>query len=275
MTMRYFLCPVSGTPADAPALATALKLARDAGGHVRALFVRPQVSAAIPYLGEGITSSAMAEIARQATIAADHALARARKAVADSGGDESILSLREDDGYFADQVAAAGRLADAVVFAVNQGGEPFPERSAVEEVLLHARRPLILAPRTAPATIGKRVAILWNNSLPAAHAVTAAMPFLEKAESIDIIHRSSDKDGAGETRELAEAFSIRKLKHQVRLIAAGSARDHDALADAVRAANADLVVMGGYAHSRIRELVFGGVTRHMLSLGDITVLMAH
>ncbi len=275
MPMKYFLCPVSGTPADAPALATALKLARDGGGHVRALFVRPQISAAIPYLGEGITSSAMAEIARQATIAADHALARARKAIEATGADASLLSLREDDGYFADEVAAAGRLADAVVFAVGQGGEPFPERSAVEEVLLHTRRPLILAPRKTPQTIGAKIAILWNNSLPAAHAVTAALPFLEKAQSIDIIHRASDKDPAGETRELAEALSIRGLKHQLRLIAPGTARDHDALSDAVRASGADLVVMGGYAHSRIRELVFGGVTRHMLALGDVTVLMAH
>lgn len=274
MSQHVILCPVFGGDEDQAALRLAVSAAAAIDGHVRALFVRPSVSAAIPYLGEGLTGAVVENIVKAANEAADQSLAIAREHIAALKLPDGQLSLHEARGIVEDEIAAAARLADLVVFAAGHESPGMGELNAAEYVLLRARRPVLVAPKNPPATVGAKAAILWDGSKEAADAVMAAMPFLRKAQSVEIIHMSNDEATAA-LDDIKGALKLRGIEPITRIIERGGAPDGERLANAAQAAEADLVIMGGYGHSRLRELVLGGVTRHMLRAAPVAVLLAH
>ncbi len=103
----------------------------------------------------------------------------------------------------------------------------------------------------------------------------AGLPFIEKAQSVEIIHMSGEDDPAAALEDVADALKVRGIHASTRVIERQGRKDGERLAEAALAAEADLVVMGGYGHSRLREVMLGGVTRHMLRNASIPVLMAH
>lgn len=280
MALNYILCPVTGGAEDAPALNAALLLARRFEAHVRALFVRSSVAATIPYLGEGLTGAVIENIVDAATKAADQSLAAAKAhvdaALTASRLDPAALSIRVVEGVLEDEIAAASRLADLVVYARDPADSAFPDRSLAEQTLLGARRPILIAPPESLARLGERIAILWDGGTSAAAAFIAALPFIARAASVEVITMAADEDTApGLLDDLNDALSVRGLGATMRAVDHASSGDGARLLAEATSGGADLIVMGGYGHSRLRQLVFGGVTRHMLRHVTVPVLMAH
>lgn len=279
MGLKYILCPVTGGDEDGPALRAALQVASQFQAHVRALFVRSSVAAAIPYLGEGLTGAVVENIVAAASRASDESLVAANqhvaKALADCRVAETSLSIRVTEGVIESEVAAASRLADLVVYARDPADSAFPDRSLAEHTLLGARRPILIAPPGQTASVGTKVAVLWDGGTSAASAFIAALPFLKRAQSIEVIHMANDDEGPGFLEDIRDSLSIRGLQAQMRTIDKTAAGNGPQLLEAALAAEADLVVMGGYGHSRLRQLVLGGVTRWMLKHASVPVLMAH
>lgn len=280
MAVNYILCPVTGGAEDGPALAAALRLGQRFQAHVRALFVRSSVTAAIPYLGEGLTGNVIDNIVVAASRASDESLAAAKRhvdaALAAIGGGEADISIRVTEGVIEDEVAAASRLADLVVYARDPADAGFPDRSLAEHTLLGARRPILIAPSQPLATIGERIAILWDGGTPAAAAFIAALPLMREAKEVEVITMSSDDELApGLLDDLSDALAIRGLSAATRVVDHASSSDGARLLAAATENGCDLIVMGGYGHSRLRQLVFGGVTRHVLRNVTVPVLMAH
>lgn len=280
MALKYILCPVTGGAEDGPALAAALHLGQRFGAHVRALFVRSSVTAAIPYLGEGLTGSVIDNIVQAASKASDDSLTAANTHVAaalkSAGAAESAISIRVLEGVIEDEVAAASRLADIVVYARDPADSAFPDRSLAEHTLLGARRPILIAPPTPLTAIGERIVILWDGGTSAAAAFIAALPFIKRAGAVEVITMASDDETAPALLDdLNDALSIRGLTAAMRAVDHASSADGARLLAASTETGADLIVMGGYGHSRLRQLVFGGVTRHMLRHTSVPVLMAH
>ncbi len=172
-----------------------------------------------------------------------------------------------------DAVAQQGRLVDLIVAGKPAGDS---DEDVLEDALRNTGRPVIMAPKTNARFIGRRVAIAWNGSLEAARAVSAAIPFLIKAEQVTILTAQSDKTTAS-AAENARAY----LAHHG--IAAKTAVFNKNLSPPVgkailercRELETDLLVMGAYTHSRVHELLLGGVTRHMMAHADRPVLMMH
>lgn len=279
MALKYVLCPVTGGEEDGPALRAALHVGAAFEAHVRALFVRSSVVAAIPYLGEGLTGAVVENIVAAASKASDDSLTAAsthvKQALADTRMSEAALSVRVTEGVVEDEVAAASRLADLVVYARDPADSAFPDRSLAEHTLLGARRPILIVPPGAGATIGTKVAIFWDGGTSAAAAFIAALPFLKRAQSIEVIHIADDDEGPGFSEDIRDSLAIRGLQAEMRTIDRTSSNNGAQLLEAAQAGEADLVVMGGYGHSRLRQLVLGGVTRWMLKHATVPVLMAH
>lgn len=280
MALKYILCPVTGGAEDGPALAAALMLGAKFEAHVRALFVRSSVTAAIPYLGEGLTGSVIENIVQAAAKASDESLAEAKAhvdaALAAASAGEGAVSIRVAEGVVEDEVAAASRLADLVVYARDPADVAFPDRSLAENTLLGARRPILIAPPGKLASMGDRIAVLWDGGTSAAAAFIAALPFIKRASSVEVITMASDDETAPSLLDdLNDALSIRGLTATMRAVDHASSGDGARLLAAAAEGGADLIVMGGYGHSRLRQLVFGGVTRHMLRNVTVPVLMAH
>ena len=123
-------------------------------------------------------------------------------------------------------------------------------------------------------TIGERVAIAWNDSAEAARALAFALPFVEAASVVHVLTAETWRTQFEATEDLADYLEWRGIMCERRAIEA----EDDvgaALLQAASAAGADLLVMGGYGRSRLRELVLGGVTRHVLTHAQLPVLLAH
>lgn len=180
-------------------------------------------------------------------------------------------------GYEA--LKSAARCADLVV-----AGQPEPDdanhRAFIGELLLSAGRPVLLVPYVGRfAKVGQRVFIAWNGSREAARAVADALPFLSRASAVELVEfetQSRDDPGVESADSDIGAFLARQgvkvsiSRHYVPDLAIGEqilsrAADH----------SSDLIVMGAYGHSRMRELVLGGATRTLLESMTVPVLMSH
>lgn len=172
------------------------------------------------------------------------------------------------------------RFADLVV-----SGKPYGEgrglelEATLEAALFEGQCPVFLVPdgytHVVPA---RRVVVAWNQSDEALDAVKKALPFLKAAELVDITvidppaHGPERSDPGG---QLSQYLARHGVKAEVSVLAKTMPRISDVLNRHVRDTNADLVVMGAYGHSRFREAILGGATRHMLELADTPVVMAH
>ena len=137
-------------------------------------------------------------------------------------------------------------------------------------------KPLLIAPSAPPASLGRRVVIAWKDTPEAARAVSCALPFIGQAEQVTIVTVLDDADANDDSgARLLRALRWHNQAVQVRTLPRGGASAVEVLHREAEALGADLLVMGGYSHSRLREVVFGGFTRSTLGNASIPVLMAH
>jgi nucleotide-binding universal stress UspA family protein len=246
--------------------------------HVTGVYVRPRFEA--PIFSDG--GLAMDALYRdyEARAKADEAAASA--AFTDSlGGRAGSTDWRVVDGYADEALAELGHGADLIV--VGQA-EPDSESMSgspdiAERLALHSERPLLVVPHIGTATPpGKTVLLCWNGRREAGRAASGALPLLAKAESVTVL--VIDPPNVDENRRIAGDDVVTWLtRHGVK---ASLQRDSSAESDIgnvilSRAADcsADLVVMGIYGHSRLREMVMGGASRTVLSSMTVPLLIAH
>jgi nucleotide-binding universal stress UspA family protein len=288
MTPRLLLVPLFGGEPDSLALAAGLALARRWNAHLDALLVRPDPRDLLPIAAPGLSpltieslvENAEREAAEQArecraTFEAQRQGAGIVVAERPPGPQRPSARFREVTGAAERVVATEARCADLVLFPKAQGRLDIERELALESTLLDSGRPLLLAPGMAEVTLGRRVAIAWAGRPQAARAVAAAMPFLRQAEAVQVLTATTPRTPREEADRLAAYLAWHGIDAAVREVVPGDVPVGAALLDAATRFAADLLVMGGYGHSRLRELVLGGVTAHVLGHGEIPVLMAH
>ena len=288
MAIVKILAPLTGGPRDAVVLASAFAAARPFHAHVVALFVRPDATEAVPFFGDGVSAQVVQEIAEAANAAADAAIKLARaslEAAANTVGAEIIAapapsgslsaSFREVLGNFADQVTLAARLSDLVVFGPLKEGDRPGLTEAFEATLLETGRPVLLSANPAQPSFCKKIALAWNESVASAHAVTAALPFLKCAESVEILSVSRNQDEPIDSSELKTYLQLQGVTASERKVDAGTRVVGDVLLEEAIKSGAGLLVAGGYGHSRLREMFFSGVTRHVVSHAGMPLFLVH
>ncbi|HWX46835.1 MAG TPA: universal stress protein [Roseomonas sp.] len=289
MAYRRLLLPLTGTAAGEAALHTALMIARIWNAHVHCLHVRVDARDVAPLAGEGLSGAMieemMAATERESGERADRVRSLFERFV--QGRDVTIalsaqtaakaegptLSFESIAGREEDIVAQRSRLYDMAVVPHPEAGEDVSSSDALHAVLFDSGRPVLIAPREVPETIGTRVCVAWNGTAESAAAAAAALPWLHHADAVCILH-SEDYQRRGPGAEGLQAYlrwhnvnaEVVAFKPQTREVGAG-------LLGAARDFGADLLCMGAYSHSRLRQLILGGVTRHVLENADIPVLM--
>jgi nucleotide-binding universal stress UspA family protein len=290
MHFRKILVPVIGAASDKTPLSAAFSLAKQFGAHAEALFVRLDPVRAIPYsyLG-GDASGYSAQYAMEAAIkASDEAQKLAVETFRATAGKVSIelkqkpgalptAHLKVVQGDFADEIERESRLSDLVVFCLVPNGEGQDTlREGFEAALLSGTNPVLCVPAEPGENPGQRIAIAYDGSATAAHAVMAALPFLSRAKAVhsfEITPATGDSEPLTQLREYLALRGIGVIEH---LVDPGPKSTAEALLLAVEAQRCDMLVLGGYGHNRIREFVLGGVTRHIAHHGaPFAVLMAH
>jgi nucleotide-binding universal stress UspA family protein len=183
--------------------------------------------------------------------------------------------LREVQGSFGDQLTAAARLSDLVVFGPLRDNDQAGLTEAFVQVLVETDRPVLRATDEVRAGFARRIAIGWDGKTAAAQAVSAAIPYLAKADSVEILSVQRPPLKAEATEGLKEYLGLHGVKSSERLIDPGHKRIGEALLNAATEGNADLLVVGGYGRGRLRESLIGGVTRHVIAHANVAVFMVH
>lgn len=178
-----------------------------------------------------------------------------------------------------------GRTADLVILGqADRSINLIDGIGSAEEIMLGAGRPVLIVPvKPAPQTIGQHVLLGWNGSRESARAAFDALPFLEKAVSVRIFAAGqaagalwgSLAEDTAPTAGLEAALARHGVHSKVVTVTASGAQVADKLLDDATANGCDLIVMGGYGHWRMREIVFGGATHGVLERTTIPVLMSH
>ena len=175
-------------------------------------------------------------------------------------------------GLFFRAVAQAAELSDLVAFGVIAGLQAPELSDGFVEVLTRAGRPMLLSAQ-APARLARRIVIGWDGGPSASRAVSAALPFLKKAEAVEVLAvRHAERD-AIDAKELHEYLSLHGIASTQRLVVQGARAIGEALLEG--AAGADLLVTGAYSRGPLRESMFGGATVHLRSHATLPILMAH
>ena len=150
----------------------------------------------------------------------------------------------------------------------------FPERLALE-----CGRPVLIIPYAGRySTVGRRVVIAWKRSREAARAVFDALPFLREAQAVHILEikeRGDDDTALAPDTSIAAALGRHGIKPELRTSIASDISVGDEILSRAADLDADLLVMGAYGHARFRELVFGGVTRHIARHMTLPTLLSH
>ncbi len=286
--IKSILVPARGSDKDDAAFGAALLLARTFGAHLDFLHVRPDAAAvAAAITMESGSATLLNQVISRIEEESDEREEKAKAAYLELCAKEGLLEagapsaalrpsafLHRETGSERDSVVEHARAADLVVIARPREDED-DALDLIEAVLVASGRPLFLPPDAPLPALPERVAIAWKGAPEAARAVAAAMPFLEKAKEVVILAVEEGQEGGGERPELLEAALLwHGLSVRLSRLAAGARGTADALLAAASAENA-LMVMGGYGHSRLREWVFGGVTRRVLQRAPVPVLVAH
>ena len=175
-------------------------------------------------------------------------------------------------------VGDAARFSDVVVAALPYGpGRNGAAVQVVEAALFGAGVPVLVVPGELPAKFG-RVMLAWNESPEGLRAVRSAMPILKQADQVEIVlvdpprHGPDRSDPGG---RLAQMLSRHGIHADIRLLTRNLPTTSEVLAQHISDSGADLVVMGAYGHSRLREAILGGATRDMLENAKVPLLLAH
>jgi nucleotide-binding universal stress UspA family protein len=186
----------------------------------------------------------------------------------------------EETGY---ALCMQARYSDLLVIGqADPEEEDLPERADIPEyVLMHSGRPVLLLPYTGEfRAVGKHALFAWNGSLESSRAIFGAIPLLKRCAKTEIVifnpEAGSREHGEEPGVDMAAYLARHGLNVQVSRKATGHQTDiGNALLSYATDVGADLLVMGGYGHSRIRELVLGGVTRTIFRSMTLPVLMSH
>jgi len=180
-------------------------------------------------------------------------------------------------GIDTDETIARSRIYDLVV--VGRDHETYSlGKERLGAILMACGRPVLLAPEKAPRSVNGKIVLAWKNCAEAARAVTAAQPLLAKANQVMIVD-AAEGSGKGESESSAKRLAETLKRHGCWAETYELVDDGRSAGDRLRAfaaeIDADLIVMGAYGRSRLREFIFGGVTNSILDSCPIPVLLFH
>ena len=170
------------------------------------------------------------------------------------------------------------RAYDLAVLKQSSGDEDVTSHDIIEAVLFNSGRPVLIVPYIQKAGFSvKRVVVCWDGSRAAARAVADSLPLIARADNVQVLTvvtgKFDENDVAG--ADIAEHLARYKLRTERSRLPAPDIDVANAILSHAADANADLIVMGAYGHSRLRDFVLGGATRGMLQSMTVPTLMSH
>jgi nucleotide-binding universal stress UspA family protein len=287
MTIKNIFAPLTRSTASSSSLDTALLLAKTFRAHAEILFIKESAQNAL-------RAAALAEEARFAAQEFAESLEREQEKSEkltrqrfDDLLEQQRIDHRENslpadlpsaywrsiEGAPAEEIEQRGAAYDLIVVARSE--DKVASRPIVEAALFGTGCPVLVAPPLAPKVVGERVMIGWNQGVPAARAVRYAMPFLEIAAQVEIFSVDTGAKKGTSAQDIARYLGWHDIKTELNSTPPDQRSVGEVLLSEAKSSGADLLVLGAFSHSRLRQLVLGGVTSYILEHAELPVLMAH
>ena len=194
--------------------------------------------------------------------------------VGPAGPGELSAEWREETGRQNAVAGSFGRIFDLIVVERPEKLASLAE-ATLEDALFESGRPVLMTPPTAPTAIGERVSVAWNGSTETARTVAFAMPFLKQARQIEVVTVEEGMTPGPSGDELARSLALHGIQVSARHVQGRGRTPGQAFLEEAKNFSADLLIKGAYTQSRLRQLIFGGATRHIIMEATIPVLLAH
>lgn len=275
MSIKDLLVVLDADGKQGPAHAYAQSLAAQAGAHLTAVGVALQFIAPVSFAGDYPY-----DLLEQATEQSRKALEGAYEKVKTStpaGVQTDLVIIEALSGVANAKLGELARHFDITVVGQDEQGGVGDEAGLISAVLFGSGRPVFIVPyiQKGPAKLDHAV-VAWDGGLAASRALAGAMPLLQACKRVEVVSIAPK----GEPVEELPGFNITRhlarhgVKAELRQLAPADDVGSAILAHATNT-GADFLVMGGYGHSRVREFIFGGTTRQILSSMTLPVLMTH
>ena len=289
--MKTILVPAGGGDSDSGIFETALAAARPLAAHLDFYHVKIEAGEAAintPHagfvMGRAVNNTLdrlHADTQSRFKAARDHVEEFCRKydiPMLDrpNGRTEVSASWTDESGDSTPLIIRRARHSDLVVAGRRRSRNHLPD-DLLERLLIKSGRPILVAPSSAAQSLTGTAMVCWKECAEAAHAVTAAMPLLRHAGQVVIVAVSEDDDysALASVDDLARRMAWHGIHAQPQCIAPNGRAVAQVLSGAARDLRADLVVMGGYSQSRIKEMIFGGCTETFLRAAECAVMLVH
>jgi len=279
MTYQSILVHVDHARHASLRMSTAAQLAREFNAHLAGVAMNGIARYIYQDVAMDPTGLILSNLMDAADEAAKGALAQFRGVVKQVGVNGTEERLVNEDA--AGGLALQARYADLVVISQTDRDDPVSAALSdlPEYVMLNGARPVLILPYAgAIDAVPKHALVAWDGSVEATHAITGALPLLQKAGNVTIAVINPDKQSFEHGEQPGADIGLWLARHGVKIDVRveNTAMDiGNALLSMVADIGADLLVMGGYGHARFRELLVGGATRTILDAMTVPVLMAH
>jgi nucleotide-binding universal stress UspA family protein len=277
MAFKDMLVHLDDSKSSSARLEAAAALARVHGAHLTGLYILPTYD--LYLYAEVYAGPEIIEAERQAATAR----AKEREAAFRNITQKEQLSTEWYcvEGEPAQQFNQCAHCCDLVIIGQADTRDPYTLSGGFSShVVLGAGRPALIIPYIGLTNLpGKRVLVAWNGSREAARAIHDALPFLVNAQTVSIVTLTPSAEPASEHAPSGEALRTHLARHGVSAttdtLPVTDIEVGEALLSRAADENMDLLVMGAYGHSRLREIILGGTTQHLLKHMTVPVLLSH
>jgi nucleotide-binding universal stress UspA family protein len=279
--MKTILVPTQNSPAMRSTLETALVLGQRTGAYIEGV---PLWFGVPEFVVSELASSFSMETYRGRR---EEETAEAHNLFQDFMKEQGVPPTRAAPdkpsfGWFAevppgeDLVGSHGRVFDVIVMSRPDGDTAGIYRRAIESGLFEAGRPVVLAPPRALKTIATNIMIHWNGSTEQARSNAFAMPLLRIAERVTVLSVVGGQDVPGPSADqVRKQLRLNGIAAEPVSVNIDGRSTGEAVLAAAKAQNCDLLVKGAFTRNRLRQMIFGGATSHIMEHAELPVLMAH
>lgn len=191
------------------------------------------------------------------------------------GHNGPTASWREEDGRQNAVVGMTGRAFDLIIVEQPEKLASIAE-ATLEDALFESGRPVLMVPRESRKSLGEVVAVAWNGSTETALTVALGMPFIQQARQVIVINVAAPSmpEPGPDGEELVHTLERHGVPVSLQTATGRAKVQGESFLRIAMAAGADLLLKGAYTQSRIRQMIFGGATRHIIMEAKMPVLMA-
>jgi nucleotide-binding universal stress UspA family protein len=289
MAIKTILVPLDESDSSFVALDTATIVGQRFGAHISAVHVMQRASDSAAFMFDRLSAKLREAVAKESEDDARERAADIRSRFEEvcrhkkvsltdtpqtDGGATAAWS--EEFGHVEEVLIGRARLHDVVVIAKPSDSSEAVRRSPIgetlEAIMLGAGRPVLIVPPAWQARLIERMAIGWNQSLESSRALAMSMPWLEQMAEVTVLASRKREQSAA---ELVEYLAWHGVPAKIQLLDGLSKSVGGSILKACAQANAEALVVGGFSHARARQLLFGGVTRHLLAKAELLTFMVH